>query len=119
MYCSLAISLALFGAVRNSSSDVLFISLSLFARLSEGLASSFVIATLITMASAYYLQNASYINAMVFGAFLSEFIGPLWGGLLFEVVGYTGLFLLQSATILVFSLALCYYFRDLDRAHPL
>ena len=111
-------NLVLFGVVKHSSSDELFIGVSVWARLGEGMASAFVHSTLITMISTYYPNNASsYINAEIFGILLSELVGPLWGGLLFGELGYTGLFLLQSGTTLLFSLLLC-YFRDHERAHP-
>ena len=70
------------------------------------------------MISAYYTHNASYINAEVFGTMLSGFVGPLWGALLFDLLGYTGIFLVQSATILLIGLTLC-YFRGHETTHSL
>ena len=67
MFCLLAIDLTLFGVVKHSSSDELFIGVSLVSRLSEGMASCFVQSTLITMISTYFLESASYINAEIFG----------------------------------------------------
>ena len=117
MYSLMAINLVLFGVVKTTSSDPLFIGVSLLSRLCEGMASCFVHSTLITMVSAYFVESASYINAEIFGVLLAEFVGPLWGGLLFDSLGYTGLFFLQGVTILVFSLTLC-YFRDHERQNP-
>ena len=49
---------------------------------------------------------------------LSGFVGPLWGGLLFDVLDYTGIFAVQSSATLFISLNLC-YFRKHESTHPL
>ena len=116
MHLLLALELLLFGLAKESSSDALFIRLSIFARLGEGMATSYILSTLITMATVYYADNASYINAVILGIHLAEFLG--WGGLLFSALGYTGIFVAQSATILMFGLLLC-YFRGHEESHPL
>ena len=48
---------------------------------------------------------------------LSELIGPVWGGLLFTHLGYTGIFLAQAGFLLLSS-ALLSYFTSHERAHP-
>ena len=117
MYSLLALSLLLFGIAKTCSSDTLFVILSILSRLGDGLATSLIISTLMAMISAYYDNSASYISAEVFGVMLGAFLGPLWGGLLFRLLGYTGIFVVQSATIFLFSLLLC-YFRSYESAHP-
>ena len=42
---------------------------------------------------------------------MAELLGPLWGGLLFNPLGYTGIFLVQSLSILVTALMMCYFRR--------
>ena len=106
MYVLLALSMLTFGFAQ---SDPVFIFMSVLSRLSEGVATSFNISTLMTMISAYYSDNASFINAEVFGVLLSTFLGPLWGGLLFDALGYSGIFLVETVTILLIALMLCYF----------
>ena len=69
MHLVLASALIIFGIVKNSSSDFVFISFSIISRLCEGLANSCIISTL--MISAYYTDNASFLNAETFGILVS------------------------------------------------
>lgn len=71
------------------------------------------------MISAYYTNYASYIGISVFGVHLAELFGPLWGGLLFKTLGYSGIFIVQSAVVIVIGLVLLCYFRAHEQSHPL
>ena len=114
----LALSLLLFGLAKESSSDKVFIGFSILSRLGEGIATAYILSTIITISSAYYCNSASYINASVVGIHLAEFLGPLWGGLLFPAFGYTGIFVAQSGLTLFFG-SLLFYFRGHERRNPL
>ena len=70
------------------------------------------------MISSYYEESSSYLNAEILGIQLSVLVGPLWGGLLFNLLGYTGIFAAQSVMLLFSGLLVC-YFRGHERAHPL
>ena len=70
------------------------------------------------MVSVYYDDFSSYITVMMLGVQLADLLGPLWGGFLFNTLGYTGIFLVQGLASLAAGLLLC-YFRGHERAHPL
>ena len=118
VYLLLAIEVLIFGLAKQCRSDELFLALSIFARVCEGLATSFTTCTLLAMIPSYYEAFSSYISVTLLGIQMAELLGPLWGGLLFNPLGYTGIFLVQSLSILVTALMMC-YFRRYERAHPL
>ena len=70
------------------------------------------------MITAYYEDISSYVTADILGFQLADLLGPLWGGLLFNSLGYTGIFLLEALTSMVTGLLLC-SFQGHERAHPL
>ena len=70
------------------------------------------------MIPSYYESFSSYMTVELLGVQLAELLGPLWGALLFNSLGYTGIFTVQSLTILVTGLMMC-YFRRHERDHPL
>lgn len=70
------------------------------------------------MIAAYYEDVSSYITVEVLGIQMADLLGPLWGGLLFNSLGYTGIFLVQAFTALLSGLLMC-YFKPHERAHPL
>ena len=92
MYILLSFYLLIFGLAQRCSSDVLFLAASTISRFGEGLATSFNISTLMAMISSYYNPYSSYLSAEILGIQLSVLVGPLWGGLLFNLLGYTGIF---------------------------
>ena len=70
------------------------------------------------MITSYYRDYSSYISAKILGVQIGNCVGPLWGGLLFNALGYTGIFLVQSATTFLGGLLVC-YFRKHEKANPL
>ena len=69
------------------------------------------------MSSIYYDGKSSYQTAFMMGYQISELIGPAWGGLLYNSLGYTGIFFAQAGVLLLSSALLC-YFRSLEKKHP-
>ena len=92
MYILLSFYLLIFGLAQRCSSDVLFLAASTISRFGEGLATSLNISTLMAMISSYYHPYSSYLSAEILGIQLSVLVGPLWGGLLFNLLRYTGIF---------------------------
>ena len=101
VYALLAIEVLIFGHAKQFRSDALLLTLSISARVCEGLATSFTTCTLLAMIPSYYEAFSSYISVTLLGIQMAELLGPLWGGLLFNPLGYTGIFVVQSLTILV------------------
>ena len=70
------------------------------------------------MIAAYYEDMSTYITVLILGVQLADLLGPLWGGLLYPFLGYTGIFVTQGLLALLTGLLIC-YFRGHEKAHPL
>lgn len=108
----------LFGLAKLFSSNAPFIALSLSSRLIQGVATEVTICSLILMASAYFRNFSSYLSVILLGIQLADLLGPLWGGLLFRLLGYVGIFMAQSVLMAAAALSIL-YFRRHEQAHPL
>ena len=61
------------------------------------------------MITEYYQNYPAYITVQILGIQIAELVGPLWGGLLFDLIGYTGIFVAQSATALLAGFCVCFF----------
>ena len=60
----------------------------------------FNLTSLSTMISSYYQEYSSFFTALMLGTQTADLIGPLWGGLLYNSIGYLGIFVTQACIIL-------------------
>ena len=114
----IAIGLSLFGVARLIPNDSLFIVLSFIARMIEGFGIMSAYLYFSFMISAYFLEPASLFVAFNLGDSIADAGGPLFGGLLFDLLGYSGVFFAESITTAVCGL-LALWFRKYEADHPL
>ena len=69
------------------------------------------------MAGSYYSEPSSFFVAISLGFAIGDAAGPLWGGLLFETLGYSGIFLVQAGVSFCIML-LVLYFRKYEKLNP-
>ena len=106
-----------FGLSKAFPNNALFLLFSMLSRLSEGLVVSLFSSSLMMMAPAYFESYSSYLTAINLGLDLADLLGPLWGGLLFSLLGYIGIFAAQSLLSFLTSFMVL-YFRSHEKSNP-
>ncbi len=105
-----AVSFLLLAISKPFSSDLVFLVFTYAGRICGGAGDSITVSCLFMMASTYS-ATTSRLVAITFGSSLADAVGPLYGGLLFPVLGYSGIFLLQMGLVLIGALSSFYFLK--------
>ena len=92
----MTLGISLFGFAKLIPQDWAFISLSMLSRTLEGFGYALSSQSTSIMALTYHESSASYLVALQLGFGLADMSGPLWGGLLYDSLGYSGIFWLEA-----------------------
>ena len=106
-----------FGLSKLVPNDVLFVTFCMLSRFAEGFVCASFYSVLMMMIPSYFPDYSSYFTANSIGLQLSDMLGPVWGGLLYNSLGYSGIFILQSA-ICFSSAFLLLFFLPHERSNP-
>ena len=103
-YIFLISGLLMLALSKQFTSNSIFIFLTCFGRLLEGVGINSAYPTLTYMASSYYSDYAPYVTIIYVGINISDVLGPSFAGLMFPLLHYSGVFLLIAGLCLIAAL---------------